>query len=377
MELHGAPNELSLVLQRGAAHFQDSPITENEWSDKWICKNHLEDLARHWVKRSHQTRKGNDVMCAIDGKRKAETSMDYNIARHVLTTQGIHYHAGAGSNSIVPERIFFSDICYNHRTAFRNEMQNLPPRSPEVDILPAPAEVDILPATAEVDLLPADPIVSTTEPSPLVPLINPDSPETITTSSSPPPCQSSLPQTPSRSSPVVDKDLSDALENLLRIANIGRLAKPRKSWDEYKENTKEKKVYSFRQLRSLLLTLIAPDAEEEFLDMISNMESRRNQMDLKFESSFKTLMMQVQSQFMLAQSRRQKRLTLSLVAGVFPYGVVSHYIPGISPGLYRKARILSMNKFYEEPVATVVLERYEPLKVDSFVTFLTRFVRLS
>ena len=172
----------------------------------------------------------------------------------------------------------------------------------------------------------------------------------------------------------MDKELQDAFKNLLQIAQLDRMSHPRMPWNDYKKKTKAKKVYTYRRLREVLVTLIAPGAEEEFMQLYSSMTERRSAMDLKFEAGLKALMIQVQAQFMAAQSRRQKRLTLSLVAGCFPYGVVSHYIPGISYGLYRKAKILSLNHFYEEPPETPIIEKYDPVKVDTFVTFLTRFV---
>ena len=100
-ELNGAPNELSLILQRGAASYSDKPLTEEEWKDQWICGAHLDELSRKWDKHVHFTMSGRKKMCVIDGQRQRDASIDIALARHLLQTQGVHYHAGAGYHNLL------------------------------------------------------------------------------------------------------------------------------------------------------------------------------------------------------------------------------------------------------------------------------------
>ncbi len=166
---------------------------------------------------------------------------------------------------------------------------------------------------------------------------------------------------------VVTDLIKDAFSGFCRAAGECKVS-PRKDFDDLASRTKDKKVCTARRLIDFMIMIMAPGFKNEFEDLIFrsfNDGFWNSHKSVKFDE----LMEVIVDAYEAAVSKQDKRNVLAMIAGIVPLADLQKYIPGLTNYQFVTARKKKLSK---EITVPGLLQRYEPLKVNLFVEFITR-----
>lgn len=167
-----------------------------------------------------------------------------------------------------------------------------------------------------------------------------------------------------------DEEMRKALEEFATKVGVTQGTSTSFNFHALAHDNKVRKVATIRKLLEKITSILAPGAEEELGELIENSfnpSSKSNALEMKFRS----LLQEVSIQYSKAADRHEREIVLATVVLSIPYSDISQYVRGLSAWKYRKAKVYALqNKRPEQSVTR--RERYEPYKVNYFVTFICR-----
>ncbi|GMS78830.1 hypothetical protein PENTCL1PPCAC_1005, partial [Pristionchus entomophagus] len=155
--------------------------------------------------------------------------------------------------------------------------------------------------------------------------------------------------------------LKAKVEGAVTSLDFGSLAK----------DTKMRKVWAMKKIVNVMASLIAPNDEEELMQMYLQSvipNAWRENSDPNMDKIFE----EVANQYENTDDRRTREVILSSIANVIGPTKLQTYIPGLSSRKYHNAKLRARSSVpFEEP-PDIIRTRYHPERLSYFITFITR-----
>lgn len=167
----------------------------------------------------------------------------------------------------------------------------------------------------------------------------------------------------------ISSKILTAFEGLVDSAGIHYTC-PAKKFRSFMRDTKQRRVSALRKLTDIMISIMAPGAENELKELFVHSFSPRSWKDTA-ETKLKKVMWEIVDQYEKYSDRRSKEIVLSAIADVLPYRELQEYIPGVSVRRYYNAKRRAIRK-EDVKEHQIKRTRYEPVRVGYFVSFITR-----
>lgn len=170
--------------------------------------------------------------------------------------------------------------------------------------------------------------------------------------------------------PPSEDPVQKAFKSFVVAAGVTRGTNPNEDFNEIIKDSKMRRVYTLRKLMEKMISLMAPDAEDELRELVFSSFSPAKKTEF-LEAKYRSLLEGVARQYEKAGDRRERELVLASVALSIPFREIAPYVPGLSEWKFYKAKKFAlMNTIPKKK--TLRRERYAPVKVNYFVQFVTR-----
>ncbi|GMR61282.1 hypothetical protein PMAYCL1PPCAC_31477, partial [Pristionchus mayeri] len=134
-------------------------------------------------------------------------------------------------------------------------------------------------------------------------------------------------------------------------------------------DTKRRRVYAMKKLVKVMVSLIAPNDEDELMRLY--IESLvPNSWMTNTSSKLAKVFEVIAEQYEKTEDRRSKEIILSSIVNVIGLRDLQNYIPGFSSRKYHNAKLRARSSV---PIVEPVIRRcrYEPIRIHYFVAFIT------
>ncbi|EGT50003.1 hypothetical protein CAEBREN_14878 [Caenorhabditis brenneri] len=140
-----------------------------------------------------------------------------------------------------------------------------------------------------------------------------------------------------------------------------------KQFSDLKPDTKRKKSLIVRHLLKLMTQILAPDAPEELRSMAIG-EDAKNMWGVNSDQKLSRVLEYLSKVYYQTESRTERLHLLSNFSPLLSLRHIQQYIPGLSKNMYYHSKKMSKRELVK---VSGRRERYDPIKVQSFVEFIT------
>lgn len=169
----------------------------------------------------------------------------------------------------------------------------------------------------------------------------------------------------------VSPDVLSSFNEFAKKAGV-RGACPATDFRSFARDTKLRRVSALKKLNAIMISIMAPDSENELKELFISSFAPRSWKDSS-ETKLKSVLDEIADQYDHTTDRRSKEIILSVIADILPYREIQQFIPGVSIRRYYNAKRRAIRKEDIKPVK-IHRTRYEPVRVNYFTTFLTRYI---